>query len=665
MTEGRKHPAWLGEGIVLAGQWHNLPRFIRDSGGSREFIEAHRGTFTEEVIVRLKDRGVNLIIGPFYFGFGVVAERESMEDAVRLSALCHKHDIRFGAYVQTTGSLMFETFFLEVPEAKDWVSRDQDGNIPRYGPADWRYIPCLNCEPYWQYIEEKVLRYALEEVKPDLIHFDNFRWWGEPEACRCPRCTRLFRKFLETRWPDEESRFTLFGIKCFSLVEPPRYHFTDPPWKMDVLRDPMMRAWSDFKCRRLGEIYKRLAGFIAGYGAEIAVECNITPPPASNTSVNRGAWAPWVYPHGDVFWTEEKEEPGISKDGVLASRIRAFKTGRATGNAVFSYTFKGADPRLTMCESMVFNRNCLGMVGWLPDAAADPRVQSTISFYRENQGLFRGVESAAQVAVLNSYATLCYSCTDPHLELVLAEQCLIQGRIPYDTIFDEGLGSLQGYKALVLPDVECLSEEQAEAVRAFVAAGGGVVMTGRTSEFDAHRKGRLSGAALSDLFGGDVAQAGEPVGAEYGKGRAVFLPGLEPSAAPDPNFEPTVWTRARSYDHRLWALPRNATDFVEAVRWAAKSLALRVAAPDTVVAELMRQRSAARVILHVLQYETGAKPVPVRCSLAAAVPLKVHELELLSPDHAPVKIPLVKATRGVRLTIPALKVYTAVAIPLE
>jgi len=652
----------------MAGQWHNLPRFIRDSGGSKEFIEAHGNTFTEDVILRLKERGVNLVIGPFYFGFGVAAEQESMENAVRLSALCHKHDMKFGAYVQTTGSIMFETFFLEVPEAREWVSRDQDGNIPRYGSADWRYIPCLNCEPYWQYIEDKVLRYALENVKPDLVHFDNFRWWGEPEACRCPRCATLFREFLETTWQDEESRFTRFGIRDFSLVEPPRYHFTQPPWKMAVVRDPMMRAWSDFKCRRLGAIYRRLADFIGRYDSEIAVECNITPPPASNTSVNRGAWPPWVYPHGDVYWTEEKGEPGISKDGVLASRIRAFKTGRATGNVVFSYTFKGTDPRLTMSESMVFNSNCIGMVGWLPDAAEDPRIQSTIAFYKENQGLFRGATSAAETAVLNSYASLCYSCTDPHLELVLAEQCLIQGRIPYDTVFDEDLDSLDRYKVLILPAVESLSDQQAAAIRAFVVAGGGVVLTRCTSEFDEYRKPRLGGPTLADLFGGasDVFRDGRPLRADHESGRAAFLPGLEPSVPPEADFEPTVWTRARSYDHRLWAWPKNGAEFVDAVQWVSQGLSLAADAPDTVVAELTRQTEPDRLLLHLLQYDTGRTSTDVPCSLKAAVPDSVRELTVLSPDHdGPTRIPVQQEGGVLQFTVPGLRVYSVVEVLLR
>lgn len=632
-----KRPAWLDDGIVMAGEWHNVPRMVRNVGGSVQWVQAYQTKFTEESVKLMKERGINLLIGPYYFGFGADYEREDMELAVELSALCHRYGLRFGAYVQSTGSLMGETFFEEVPEARDWLSIDQDGKYPRYGTADWRFIPCTTCEPYLAYLEEKVLRPAALEVKADLVHFDNFRWWGEPEACRCDRCARRFRQYLEQAWPDEYERYCHFGLRRFDHVQPPIFHFTQMPWQLDVVRDPMMQAWQDFKVHTLGKIYERFAEFLRGLNPEIAVECNVTPPLGANPAINRGHWHPLTYPHGDIFWTEEHDYPGLDKQGRLSTAIRTYKTGQATGNAVFNYTTRGSQPRLTLAEAMAFNRNCLGMVGGLPGAGEGEWLQRQIHFYHDHQDLFRGSESAAEVAVLNSYPSLCYNCVDTHRALVLAEQCLLQARIPFDTLFDNQLDRLSNYRLLILPDCESMSDEQLIAIREFVAAGGAIVATGRTSEFTEFHVPRLDGTDINDIRAGlsDVYE-GQHIGklqserlrCRHGKGRAAYLPKLVPALVPDKPFEPDVWWRAQSFNQAYWALPTNADDFLELVGWALPEPGLLVESSDTVLVEWARQES--RQLVHLLQYDDGRTDVTAKVTLATAKP-DAH-VSLYSPD---------------------------------
>ena len=58
---------------------------------------------------------------------------------------------------------------------------------------------------------------------------------------------------------------------------------------------------------------------------------------------------------------------------------------------------------------------------------------------------------------------------------------------------------LRGVKALVLPNVACLSDRAAEVIRRFVAAGGGLVATFETALYDGNYQ-RRSDFALADLF---------------------------------------------------------------------------------------------------------------------------------------------------------------------
>lgn len=80
-------------------------------------------------------------------------------------------------------------------------------------------------------------------------------------------------------------------------------------------------------------------------------------------------------------------------------------------------------------------------------------------------------------------------------------RALTEEHIPVDLIthtdLREGLAS--SYKVLILPNTACMSDEDNSAVRAFVAAGGGVVATGVTSLYDGQGVQRPD-FALSDLF---------------------------------------------------------------------------------------------------------------------------------------------------------------------
>ena len=61
----------------------------------------------------------------------------------------------------------------------------------------FRYRPCFNHDGYMDYFKEKIIRYAVEQVKTDFIHFDNFDFNYPPEADFNPATIAAFRKYLE------------------------------------------------------------------------------------------------------------------------------------------------------------------------------------------------------------------------------------------------------------------------------------------------------------------------------------------------------------------------------------------------------------------------------------------------------------------------------------
>ena len=645
-----RRPKWLDDTcLVMAGQWHKARRVVRDSGGNEAFIRSYEAAFTEPVIERMRDQGINLLIIPFYFGFGVESERADMERARDVAAMCRKHGLRCGIYVQTLGSIMPESLCEEIPSAVEWFRRDQDGKVPVYH-GTWRVIPCPNCEEFLSYIESRVLSYAVETVQPDLIHFDNFRWWGEPEACRCPRCTEAFRRFLEIRWPDQNTRLNHFGIESFKHVRIPQYHWTTPPWSVWDVSDPVMQAWHDYKCARLAAILERFRTYIQSRNPEIAIECNVDEPPVSNSVINRGAWAPSVYEPCDVFWTEERYPLGITADGILVSRIRAYLHGQATGNRVFSYTGSGPEPELALAESIAFNPACLGMVGWLPDGARDESVRRIIAFANERRDLYLHTRSGAEVAVLNAYHTLSYSCAEPPLQLALVEQVLIQNQLPFSTLFDMHIDRINRYSAVILPHVEALDDNLAAHLLAYCERGGQLILVGRNGTLFENRLRREQ-----CIFPGDGKGA-----TAYGQGAIHRVSAMAGRSPAEGLHGPTNWIRARCYDYRYWGLPANHEQLMEALRAACPHARIRIDAPETVAVSFMEQPEHGRAFIHLVQYGTPA-PTPVIChwrSGAPAMECRFHE-----PGQAAAESANVSATNGHHRADVTLKRYGILEIP--
>jgi len=667
METSRTRAAWLDDGIVVAGNWEPLRGRLRSGSDCRgQARKTYEEEHSERAVCALRDAGVNLVITHFYKGFGAAAEREEMERTKAFTEICHKHGLKVGVYLQTVASIYYETFFHEVPEAKNWVSRDHEGRIPTYGAASYRYIPCPTCEPYLDYLEKNVLTHAVHEVKADLIHFDNFRWWPEPEACRCGRCAQRFREHLQRRWPDEEERFAHFGLKDFSFVKPPAFHALTPVWQIAYIRDPISQAWFDFKCDALAGLYKRFADFLRTLNSHIVVECNVDLKCGSNNGINRGAWPASVYPHGEIFWSERHIDRGISETGSIQSKIRNLKLAQATDNALLSYNYN----RLSLAESMAFNRNCLGMISNISDVIAGKHEDTKpyVEFFWKNNDLFHPSESAAEVAVLYSYPTLTYRTDRPQLELVLAEQCLIEAHLPYDILFDGDLGNIGRYRAVVLPDVALMSDQTVTALQDYVHNGGGLLMTHLTageSESAVRRKHN----PFDDLLGISVTQqaadpAAQPIFREHGQGRLAHIPGLEPSVSPEPLPPSPVSFRARWFDNRWWKGPLNADVFTEALEWVANGFRLNVDAPTTLVVESRRQPAHNRLLLHLVNYND--QPVEeARCRIKAPVPEPHTELRMFSPDRGETwTCTLTRESATVLFPVRDIERYSIVEIPL-
>ncbi|MGH2368697.1 MAG: beta-galactosidase trimerization domain-containing protein [Chloroflexota bacterium] len=117
----------------------------------------------------------------------------------------------------------------------------------------------------------------------------------------------------------------------------------------------------------------------------------------------------------------------------------------------------------------------------------------------------RGLRSLAPVALVYSLRTQdFYGRDEPEARYLAhfrgAYLALLHARVPFDVLEARQLdaGHLARYRAVVLPNVACLSETQAAALTAFQRQGGGLVATFETS------RRSLSGDPLPDFLLGET-----------------------------------------------------------------------------------------------------------------------------------------------------------------
>ena len=493
-----ERPNWVRrDGIVMAGSWEPLLfRVRRDGSDGYVPTAAQRAAYdrehSPEMIAELKALGVNFVMTHCYKGGGLEAERESMEDAVRFAEQVHDAGLRVGVY-NYSGAFIWELFFDEVPGARDWVLLDENGKPRQYGSATYRQYWNRN-HPEAEAFYRELVRFAVEDIKTDLVHFDNYSYGPGRDACSVQR----FREYLRASFSPEQ--LGEMGIVDLHAVQPA---MTGAPDTM------LRRAWLDFHAGSLADSYYDVSRFARSLRNDVLVECNPGGPGTRiNTRIDHGR----LLQGGEAYW-DEGRPPGYT-DGKLETRIPTYKIARRMDNMAFVYT----TTPLEMAESMAFNLDCLGCVCWFEygkivkkpgsDEPMSPELGRFIRFFHERRDLLRDAEVVADVAVLRSYASQVFSDTKYAKLTARVEQILIEEPACFQIIYDCHLGDLQRYRALVLAGCVALSDKQVEHIRQYVRSGGRVCIIGPAATHDEWMRPRER-AALDDLPPLSVVRAAE------------------------------------------------------------------------------------------------------------------------------------------------------------
>ena len=243
-STGVDGPAGHRDGWQLGGALFRARRMGRTDYTLPADLQAqYAREHTPEMIAQLKDWGVNFVMIHCYKGAGFKTEREGMEDARRFTRLAHQSGLRVGAYIG--GTMLYERLFEEEPQAPQWQAFGPRGEPLYYHPLQqFRYAAVRNHPGFIEYLKKPV-RFAVEDMHADLIHFDNF---GTGGATYDPFSKQKFREFLRRA----ARRRTIRRRRAHPGT------------------DPLVRDWDEYKCQALADHYAAMSRYIRALNPQCA-----------------------------------------------------------------------------------------------------------------------------------------------------------------------------------------------------------------------------------------------------------------------------------------------------------------------------------------------------------------------------------------------------------
>lgn len=371
----------------------------------------------------------------------------------------------------------------------DWFAVDAAGRPYRAGE---QYVSCINGPYYEQYLPD-VLREVIERSRPEGITDNSWSGLGRDSVCHCANCARRFReasngKELPRRadWDDAAYRAWVEWSYARRLEV----------WDMN---NRVTRAAGGPACLWLGMNSGSVTGQARSFRDMRAICARSEIVMLDHQS------------RGDSDGFQHNAMTGRLIHGVLGwdklipESMPVYQMGRPT----FRLSSKPeAEARMWMLAGFAG-----GIQPWWHQISAyheDRRRYATaepiFKWHRANEQYLVNRRPVATVGLVWSQRNTDYYGRDNPEELVDQPfrgwtQALVRARIPFLPVnIDDVDREAKNLAVLVLPNVGVMSDEQVATVRKFVAGGGALIASGRTSLYDRWGDARED-FALAEVLG--------------------------------------------------------------------------------------------------------------------------------------------------------------------
>jgi hypothetical protein len=391
----------------------------------------------------------------------------------------------------------------------DWFARQKSGEP--YRAAD-KYVTCVNSPYYDKYLPD-VLGEIIERSHPD--GFADNSWSGLPRdsICYCENCARKFREQAGLTLPDRKDWNSRIYRKWIEWNYKRRLEVWDLNNRTTKAAGGPHCIWMGMNSgsvtseshsfRDLKEICARSEMLLLDHQSR-----------TETTGFQQNGDAGKLV-HGLLGW-----------DKLAPESMALYQAPSRTGQMSFRLASKPPlEAQMWMLEGIAG-----GIQPWWHHVGAyheDRRAYHTAEpvfrWHKEHERYLINRQPLAAVGVVWSQRNTDYFGRDEAAVLVDLPyrgmtEALIHARIPYVPVnADHITRDASQFKALVLPNVGALSDDQCASIRDFVKKGGALVATGATSLYDEWGDARQD-FALADLFG---AHAPAPDFGRRGAGQSV------------------------------------------------------------------------------------------------------------------------------------------------
>jgi hypothetical protein len=363
------------------------------------------------------------------------------DDLATIIAACHEADIKVIA--RTDFSKVRRPLFEQHPE---WAYRRRDGEIvDEHGDV---HVCVLSeyqqdCAP--RIVEETITVLDVDGIFFNMAGFQTFDYRGVDHGiCHCGGCVRGFR--------------AMSGADLPEVVD---------------IDDSVSRRYLEFQRQTLRDAKRRLDELIRRLRPDLAIDRPSDDlggfvRQESNTALDR-ALPEWHYSaSSNTKW-------------VVSSLPRTVSSNSAVDFVDYPVRHVAVSPhrqRLRLAQSLAsgggLDYYVIGRLDGRADRSGIAAVREIFGFHAAHEDDYRALRSCASIALL----------TGPHGNReefmgwfrLLAEQHFLFDVLTVDAIDDERTAR---YRALVLPDLQPLSDSVAERLDRFVGGGGTLVASGR------------------------------------------------------------------------------------------------------------------------------------------------------------------------------------------
>ncbi|MDL2317911.1 beta-galactosidase trimerization domain-containing protein [Eubacteriales bacterium OttesenSCG-928-A19] len=329
----------------------------------------------------------------------------------------------------------------------DWAYRTPSGGIVDYNGD----IHACVCGGFQQEAMYEIIAEVCEKLPIDglFINMGGFQTrdysYRQHGLCHCDSCKRMFRAFSGMDLPDEAD-----------------------------MNDPAYRRYRAFQRKVLGEQKERLDALIRGINPQIAINGTDFFRMESNTEYGRPL----------PYWQYSASSNTRCLRGVRSGRISSNTTVDFIGFYLRHVAVDAAQQKLRLWQDVAnlggLDFYIIGRLDNHQDKSAYDAVREVFHFHSAHEAEYRDLQSIADVLLMR----------DHHWGDSKEERGWIRALTEGHILFDEAeahdmeAGDLSGYKAIILPANEILSDALVKKLDAYAQAGGTLIVCGDAGRVD-------------------------------------------------------------------------------------------------------------------------------------------------------------------------------------